>query len=147
MGLIMTLIELIGGWIGLKNNVKLWDYSDQWGNYKGIICPLFSAIWTAAGALYYYLSFQFKNAVQNFKNGMSKVINMDILRLYTGEELRQIIYGFDKDVFTVGDMQLNSNFIGFDMQNPKEAQCINDFLKILDEFTQTPHADPSALQE
>ena len=55
MGLIMTLIELIGGWIGFKNNVKLWDYSDQWGNYKGIICPLFSAIWTAAGALYYYL--------------------------------------------------------------------------------------------
>ena len=84
----------------------------------------------------YYLTYQFKETVHNFTIGMSRVINMDILRLYTGDELRQIIYGFDKDVFTVGDMQLNSNFIGFDMQNPKEAQCINDFLKILDEFTQ-----------
>lgn len=55
MGLLMTLIELIGGFIGLKNNVKLWDYSDRWGNYKGIICPLFSAIWTGIGALYYFL--------------------------------------------------------------------------------------------
>ena len=55
MGLLMTLIELIGGFIGLKNNVRLWDYSDRWGNYKGIICPLFSAIWTGAGAIYYFI--------------------------------------------------------------------------------------------
>lgn len=55
MGFLMTLIEFIGGLIGLKNNVKLWDYSDQWGNYKGIICPLFSAIWTAIGGIYYFL--------------------------------------------------------------------------------------------
>lgn len=55
MGLLMTLIELIGGLIGLKNNVRLWDYSDRWGNYKGVICPLFSAIWTGVGALYYFL--------------------------------------------------------------------------------------------
>ena len=53
----------------------------------------------------YYLTFQFKEAVENFRNGMSKVMNMDILRLYSGEELRQIIYGFDKDVFTVTDME------------------------------------------
>ena len=55
MGLLMTLIELVGGYIGLKNNVRLWDYSDEWCNYKGLICPLFSAIWTAAGGLYYFL--------------------------------------------------------------------------------------------
>ncbi|MBR2840251.1 MAG: putative ABC transporter permease [Bacilli bacterium] len=54
MGLLMTVIELIGGLIGLKNNVRLWDYSDQWGNYKGLICPLFSAIWTVIGGIYYY---------------------------------------------------------------------------------------------
>jgi uncharacterized membrane protein len=54
MGALMTLIEFIGGLIGLKNNVRLWDYSDRPGNYKGIICPLFSAIWTAMSALYYF---------------------------------------------------------------------------------------------
>lgn len=47
MGLCMTIIELIGG-LGFLygGGVKLWDYSDRWGNYKGIICPLFSLIWT-----------------------------------------------------------------------------------------------------
>ena len=55
MGALMTLIEFIGGLIGLRNNVKLWDYSDQWGNYKGIICPLFSVIWTAIGGVYYFV--------------------------------------------------------------------------------------------
>ena len=51
----MTGIEFIGGLFALKNNVKLWDYSDRWMNYKGIICPLFSAIWTAVGGIYYYI--------------------------------------------------------------------------------------------
>ena len=54
MGLGMTLIELIGGLIGLKNNVRLWDYRDEWCNFKGIICPLYSAIWTGVGAIYYF---------------------------------------------------------------------------------------------
>lgn len=55
MGVIMTLIELIGGLMALKNNVRLWDYSKRWGNYKGVICPLFSAIWTMIGAFYYFV--------------------------------------------------------------------------------------------
>ena len=54
MGAAMTLIEFIGGLSFVNKSVKLWDYSDRWGNYKGIICPLFSMIWTAIGALYYY---------------------------------------------------------------------------------------------
>jgi len=54
MGVIMTIIEFIGGIIGNINNVKLWDYSNEWGNYKGIICPKFSLIWTIISGLYYY---------------------------------------------------------------------------------------------
>lgn len=56
MGISMTLIEYIGGLIFVKGmKIKLWDYSDQWGNIQGIICPLFSLLWTAAGAAYYFL--------------------------------------------------------------------------------------------
>lgn len=55
MGFVMTLIELIGGLISLKDKIRLWDYRDRWLNYKGIICPLFSVIWTIVGALYYYI--------------------------------------------------------------------------------------------
>lgn len=72
MGLIMTLIELIGGLIGLKNNVKLWDYTDMKYNYKGILCPQFSAIWTALGALYYFfLASHIMNALDWFSNNLT----------------------------------------------------------------------------
>ena len=36
MGASMTLIELIGGLSFVNKPVKLWDYSNRWGNYKGI---------------------------------------------------------------------------------------------------------------
>ena len=54
MGLVMTLIELVGGLFALKQKVKLWDYSKEWMNYKGIICPLYSALWLLIGAIYYF---------------------------------------------------------------------------------------------
>lgn len=56
MGLVMTLIEYVGGIVFIRGmNIMLWDYSKRWGNIQGVICPLFSAIWTAIGAAYYYL--------------------------------------------------------------------------------------------
>ena len=52
----MTVIEYIAGHIMLKfTKVRLWDYSNEWGNIQGIICPKYSAIWTVLGALYYFL--------------------------------------------------------------------------------------------
>lgn len=54
MGITMTILELIGGLSFLKSGVKLWDYSNQPLNYKGIICPTFSCLWTIIGALYYF---------------------------------------------------------------------------------------------
>ena len=59
MGAGMTLIEFIGGLSFVNKSVKLWDYSDNWGNYKGIICPLFSFIWTMISAAYYYFLSEF----------------------------------------------------------------------------------------
>ena len=53
-GIAMTLIELITGLIFLKQGIRLWDYRDRKFNYKGVVCPLFSLIWTGAGALYYF---------------------------------------------------------------------------------------------
>ena len=56
MALVMTLLEYIAGLIFIKGmNIKLWDYSNRWGNIQGIICPLFSLIWLAVGALYYFV--------------------------------------------------------------------------------------------
>lgn len=55
MTLVMTLIEYIAGLISIKvMHVKLWDYSDMWGNIQGIICPLFSLFWAILGAIYLF---------------------------------------------------------------------------------------------
>ncbi len=38
---------------GMK--IQLWDYSDQCGNIKGIIFPIFSFFWMILSAFYYFL--------------------------------------------------------------------------------------------
>lgn len=54
MGVTMTLIEYIAGLIFIKGmKIKLWDYSNRWGNVQGIICPLFSLFWLIVAAFYY----------------------------------------------------------------------------------------------
>lgn len=56
MAVCMTAIEYVAGIVSLKHNkVRLWDYTNQWGNIQGVICPKFSAIWAAIGAAYYFL--------------------------------------------------------------------------------------------
>lgn len=45
-GLTITVAELLAGlvlniWLGLG----VWDYSDQWGNLWGQVCPQYTALW------------------------------------------------------------------------------------------------------
>lgn len=55
MALSMTAIEYVAGlWCLKRSKIRLWDYSDQWGNIQGIICPKFSLYWAVIGALYYF---------------------------------------------------------------------------------------------
>lgn len=55
MAVSMTAIEYIAGILLLKlMKLRLWDYSQLWGNIQGLICPLFSAIWALMGAIYYF---------------------------------------------------------------------------------------------
>ncbi len=52
----MTAIEYLAGILALKvMKVRLWDYSNCWGNIQGIICPAFSAAWAVLCAGYFYL--------------------------------------------------------------------------------------------
>lgn len=91
MGLMMTLIELVGGLIFIQyGRVKLWDYSDRWLNYKGIICPFFSVIWTITGGLYYYfLADPMINALMWFSNNLSFSF---VLGIFFGVIILDFIY-------------------------------------------------------
>lgn len=56
MALCVTGVEYLAGLIFIKGlHVKLWDYSTQWGNVNGIICPKFTLFWLALSAAYYFL--------------------------------------------------------------------------------------------
>lgn len=56
MALSITFFEYIAGMIfivGMK--IRLWDYSKNWGNIRGIICPQFTFYWWLLSAIYYFL--------------------------------------------------------------------------------------------
>lgn len=55
MAVAMTLIEFIAGmWCLKKTKIRLWDYTNEWGNIEGVICPKFSVYWALLGAGYYF---------------------------------------------------------------------------------------------
>jgi uncharacterized membrane protein len=84
----MTGIEYIGGVIFIKGmKIKLWDYSRRFGNIQGIICPLFSFLWTAVGAFYYFLLDNF------FYNSVEWLWNDNLPFLF--------VVGFFFGIFTV----------------------------------------------
>ena len=56
MALCVTAIEYVTGLIFIKRlKIKLWDYSDCWGNVDGVICPIFTFFWALLSAAYYFL--------------------------------------------------------------------------------------------
>ena len=55
MTAVVTSIEYVAGIIFIKGmGVKLWDYSENWGNIDGLICPLYTIFWCVLAAVYYY---------------------------------------------------------------------------------------------
>ena len=56
MACAITVIEYVAGLIFIKGmKIKLWDYSKNWLNIKGIICPQYSFYWMILSGLYYFL--------------------------------------------------------------------------------------------
>ena len=55
MAVAMIVLEYVTAILYIKIfRIKLWDYSDRWGNIQGVICPAYSFLWTAISALYYF---------------------------------------------------------------------------------------------
>lgn len=53
---VMTLMEYLTGIALLKLlNLRLWDYTDNFGNLQGIICPLYTFLWGVLAAAYRFL--------------------------------------------------------------------------------------------
>ncbi len=55
MAACITIFEYIAGLIFIKGmKIKLWDYSNCFGNIKGIICPQYSFYWILLSGIYYF---------------------------------------------------------------------------------------------
>ncbi len=56
--LVLTILEYTAGLIFIGHfNIQLWDYSKNKGNFRGIICPLYSVLWTILGLIFSYTLF------------------------------------------------------------------------------------------
>ena len=52
----VTLLELVAGLIYVDwLKFDLWDYSGEWGNFRGLICPRFAFFWGIICAFYLLL--------------------------------------------------------------------------------------------
>ena len=93
-GLLIDLIELIGGIIlKRKMNVRLWDYSDFFCNYKGYICLEFTLIWIFGSLIYYKF---FINLIIDLMNRVLLINNISfILGIILGLFLIDVLYSFD----------------------------------------------------
>ncbi len=50
----MTLLELATGYLFYNfMQIRLWNYSNRFGNINGFVCPLFSFYWGIIGLVYY----------------------------------------------------------------------------------------------
>lgn len=55
MALFMTVVEYVAGKIFICGmHIRLWDYSKEWGNFQGIVCPKFTLLWGFLSAGYYF---------------------------------------------------------------------------------------------
>lgn len=51
---VATTMELVSGWFfEYFFHLRLWDYSDEWGNWRGWICPRFFLYWLLFSVFYY----------------------------------------------------------------------------------------------
>ena len=60
-----TILELATGLLLLKFNTKLWDYSQEKWNYKGVISAFHCFLWVLLGIIFYYVLFPIILIIEN----------------------------------------------------------------------------------
>ena len=109
MALSLTALEYVAGIISLKwLKVRLWDYSREWGNVQGIICPKFSLFWAILGAVYYF--------------GVHPGI-LDALRWLSENLAFSFVIGYFFGVFTI-DAAYSANLVAKLKRYAEENQVI-----------------------
>ncbi len=146
----MTLLELIGGLFFLNVfNMRLWDYSDRWGNFKGVICPLFSLIWMAIGTGFYFILFtQFTkllealsaNIIYCFFVGIvlgmilvdaaySLKVGLSMRKVFNGMKVRYDVFREDLRRDVINKTKNNKHLTAFGVLLNSKREELNSFIK------------------
>ena len=121
--IILTLLELFTGIIMLKLfNVKLWDYSSEKLNYKGLICLKFSLAWGVLVILFYIGIYPWLN------NFIEELLTNNITLFFLG-----IFYG----IFLV-DFCVSIDFFSKVLEYSKKMQKIVNLEKLKVESLKLP---------
>lgn len=116
IGIVLNVIELITGLIFTKFfKLKLWDYSNRPGNFKGVICPLFAVIWTVVGSLYFFFVHPY------LKQGITFLAENTIYYFFAGLILGMILVDFCYSVHlaTTIRKQVNNSKLVFNLEKFK----------------------------
>jgi len=77
--LVITSLELITG-LALEKfyHTRLWDYSKDWMNYKGLICPLYTMLWSLLGMVFLFVIYPYLpkiiNTVESSEIGFGVIV-------------------------------------------------------------------------
>ena len=64
-----TLLELVTGYVFAEFfNIRLWDYSEEYMNFKGYICLLYTMFWLILGSVYFLFMARFITGIIDFFN-------------------------------------------------------------------------------
>lgn len=124
----LTLLEYITGIIFTSFfHVKLWDYSARPANIQGIICPLFSLIWAAAGAVYVLFVHPLVERLMLWLT--NKALFSFFAGIYIGFLIIDIVYSFrlvTKIKAFADEQQLLIKYEGFKLSIAKRAEHIRE---------------------
>ena len=99
----MTVIELLAGLVSEKLlHARLWDYSGEWGNFMGLICPRFSLFWGIACAVYVsFIHIILSNATETLRaNAAFSIFTGIYLGLMSGDALEILRARKSQDIFS-----------------------------------------------
>lgn len=79
----LSLLEFIAGLIFTKYfKIRLWDYSNNRFNIKGLICLKYSIYWTVLGLIFFYLIFPY---LETLIEGLYQFLHLSFfVGIYTG---------------------------------------------------------------
>jgi len=148
IGISLTVIELVAGLIFIKGlHLKLWDYSDRWGNFKGVICPLFSLIWFVVGCLYYFflngpltdaVHFVCDNLAYSYFIGivMGMILVDTAFSIHLGLKLRKLSEGliiryenFKTDIRDSSKDKIKTRYLASQVNYQTQNNSIKDIIK------------------